>query len=165
MPRMHIRSHNRIELKHSIAMLFSLNQAILYQLLPDMQATGIPGNCIARIANMSTAPNIVGMQNIQSINLSGFQLISISFILESIFRLLIFDIHWIRNDFCHSAICLLCKELSSTCLVQQLFLWKGNSILYHFIPDADHLRKILLLIFSYFNLHYLISPHMNQTSI
>ena len=66
MARMCVGCHDRIKLKHTKSMQFSLFQTILYQFFTDMQASCIPVDRIAGITDVSAAPNVVWVQDIKS---------------------------------------------------------------------------------------------------
>ena len=55
-------------------MYSTLFQTIGNQFFSDMESTGIPADCIAGIADMSTTSNIIGMKNVQAIYFTGIRI-------------------------------------------------------------------------------------------
>ena len=124
-----IASHNRIKLKYAKTVLFSLYQAVRYQLSSNMKASGIPAYRIAGIADVTASSDVIWMKDVKAVN---------------VFALLI---HGCR------CISLLRKKSFSGFFIQTFFLWKSHTIFHHFIPDPDQIRKIFFFIFSYCNIH------------
>ena len=129
MPCMDIALHHRIELEHAKPVLLSLNEAVLHQHFPDMQAATCCADRIAGVADVSAPPHIVGMQDVQPVNLSSF----------GIFR--------------NAAIALAFKKFPAGLFIQTFLLRKGDPLLHHLIPDPDHGGQICVFIFSDHDIH------------
>ena len=113
------RNHG-VELQNRETMLFSLYQRIQNQLFSDMEPPQSGAYCIAGVADVAAAPYIVGVQDVKAEKSACVR----------IFR--------------NSAAALRGKE-NPTCLVsQKLLLREGNALLYDFIPDFNHFRKVLV---------------------
>ena len=54
-------------------MYSTLFQTVRYQLFTDMKSTGIPAYCVAGIADMPTADDIIGMKNVQAVHFIRFR--------------------------------------------------------------------------------------------
>ena len=71
MPCMNICRDNRVELQNPKAGVPPLCKRVTYQLLPNMRSPAIPAYCIAGIANMPAAADVVGMKNIKPADSMG----------------------------------------------------------------------------------------------
>ena len=102
MPRMDVRSNDCIKLQNSKSMCRALRQAIPHQLFPNVQAARISANGIAGIADMTASAYIVGVQNVQAINLSRISIRRNSTI--SLTRKKVFPVSAVSNSSCEKAI-------------------------------------------------------------
>ena len=130
MPCMNISRNDSIELQYPEPVLFPLDKAVQHQSFANMHPPSFWADRITCIAYMPTSSHIVGMQNIQSENTA----------VTGLFR--------------NPAISLRGEKRSPRSFIQRLFLREGNPLLYHFIPNPDHLRQILFFICSYHNIHF-----------
>jgi hypothetical protein len=113
---MGIALNNGIELEHTKTKLLCGLQAVQHQFFTDMLSPACGGYSIASIADMSTATDIIGVQDIQSDNLS------------IILR--------------YAGMALGSKEVSTGFFRQAFFLGKGNAIFHHFMLSLlIHIRN------------------------
>ena len=63
---MHVRGNHCVELQDSVAKLRRLPHRILYQKFSYMTAATIPPDSIARICDMATSSDIVGVQDVDA---------------------------------------------------------------------------------------------------
>ena len=73
---MDIGSHHGIELHNTKAMSLTLYETIGYQLFADMETSVIPADCVAGITDVAAATDIIWMQNIETTDLSGIDILS-----------------------------------------------------------------------------------------
>ena len=110
-PCMNIRLHHCIKLQDPVAQFPGPFKTVHNQLLTDVKSPQISFYGIACIADVPAASNIVGMQYVESQNLSGILV------------------------FCHCRQGLAGKKLRSRLFIQKLLLGKSNTFFYHLIPD------------------------------
>ena len=66
--RRRVGSHDSIELQDPEPAGFSLAQRISYELFADLLTAAVTADCIAAVADMTAAPDIVRMKNVQTDN-------------------------------------------------------------------------------------------------
>lgn len=62
----------------------------------------------------------------------------------------------IRFLFLHPLLllCMSAQQKTFSCLFcKKFFLWKCHTVFYYFVPDSDHIRKVIFCICSYLNVH------------
>ncbi len=133
-PGMDIGGHHCVELQHAKAMSFALSQAILHQLLTDMQAAAGGAHRIAGVADMPAPPHIVGMQDVQAVYGAGIGI------------------------FHHTAVGLSGKKDGAGGFVQTILLREGDTLLHHRVPDSDHRGQIGLCVSAHLDIHAILPP-------
>lgn len=126
---MNIARHNCVKLQYTETMHFSLGYAIFYQLFSNMKSAVTVGYGVAGVADVSAAADVVGMQDVQTVNMAGLP---------------------VHRD---GGTGLLCEKGCAGGSVQQLLLRKGHAVLHNLVPDADQRRKVCLRICTNLNFH------------
>ena len=126
-PRSFIRFHYRIELENTKTKTTSLGKRISNQSLSDMPSARIPADRVTRIHQVTAAPDIVRMKNV--------------------------DPHHLPFQLRNSCKTLRCKKFFRLLRFQRKLLWKRIRLFHHFIPDPAHRLQIFRLIFSDSTVH------------
>ena len=124
MPRMDVCRHDRIELHNPESCEPGLRKAVLYKKFPDMKSAAGGAYGITCVCNVRASADVVRVQNVKPDDFSAFSFL------------------------CDRAVSLRRKKIRSVFLSQSFFLGKGNSILYNFIPNPAHRRKVFFRVFS-----------------
>ena len=123
MARMDIAFDDGVELEHAESVRLGLGEAVKHELFADVHPAAVRTDGIAGVRNVTAAPHVVGMEDVQSQNRSLF-------------------VH--RN----ACICLRGKELGSGMWRQRFLLREGIARLDDLVPDGNHAADVVLFVFS-----------------
>lgn len=109
-----IAFNNCIKLQYFKRVCFCLMQTVYDKFFSNVLTSAFRTDCVACVANMPASTDIIGMKDIKSMYCM------VTFI------------------FSDSRVCLRCKKLSPSHIIEQLLLRESNTFLYDLIPDLYH---------------------------
>ena len=130
--RVDIRLHHSVELQYAEALMLSLFEAVLDELLANVMSAAVLADGIAGVADVSAPTDIIGVEDIQPYHVAVVVL---------------------RDG----AVGLRGKEALARVRVEYLLLREGDALLDDVVPDVYHLRKVLVFVLNDRNAHYLTS--------
>ena len=128
-PRVCVAGDDGVELQDAEAARPALPETVGHQLFADVQTARFPLDRVAGVADVSAAADVVGMQDVQTVNMAGLPVLR------------------------DGGTGLLCEKGCTGGSVQQLLLRKGHAVLHNLVPDADQRRKVCLRICTNLNFY------------
>lgn len=129
MPRMDVGGHDRVELQNTKTVQPCLNEAVFNQFFADMQSPAPAADRIARIADVSAAADVIGMEDVKAEYFAAFGILG------------------------DGGIALCGKKFAAVLRRQAFLLRKSDSLFNDLVPDPGHSRKIIGPIRPNRNLH------------